>query len=268
MVRLLPVMFIFLLTSCNPVSEDPFPPAAPEWIAKSLPEAWNERGIDAESSGASGIILMWQPNTESDLAGYVLYRADSTGSNTFRPIMEIDLMEIWTSDTSYIDAQINPYVDYYYYLTARDQAGNESPPSDTLTYRLMLRCQLLDPVDQSVVLDSLSFSWVDPVGNYTYTQEYVLRIDQLDPVPHTAWITRFYQRWYSSQSSGDPIQVDWFPSPGPWPDYVSTCRATRDSLEPGLYRWKIKNLSEVDNATGLDECSGESEWALFELRTR
>ncbi|MFQ6614469.1 MAG: hypothetical protein ACE5D1_06455 [Fidelibacterota bacterium] len=257
---------LILLAGCGRVNEDPFPPERPRWVEKSLPEAWTETGIDAESSGSPGIILMWQPNSETDLAGYTLYRADSSRDRDFKPVADIDLIQTWTSDTSYQDEQVVPYVDYFYTLTARDQAGNESAPSDTLQYRLMLPAQLLNPVDRVCSSDSLVFSWIDPLGEYTYTQEYVLRVDFLDPAPHTVWIARFYQRWYQSQSSGDPIQLEWFPPFGPWPDYVSLCQAVKDSLSPGLYRWKIKNMSEVDNATGLDECSGESEWAFFELR--
>ncbi len=251
--------------ACPNVSEDPFPPDPPQLVPKSLPEAWVEQGIDAVASGSPSILLMWVPNTESDLSGYTIYRADSTLNHRFYPVGNIDLISTFGSDTSYIDEAVGNYVDYYYFVTASDQAGNESAPSDTVKYRLMLPCFPLAPTDRIYNVNPLTFSWIDQVGEYTYTQEYVLRLDAMLPSPHTVWIARFYQIWYDSQTSGQPILFDWFPADGNRPDNVSACYSTVDSLEPGLYRWKIKNIAETDNATGLDECSNESEWMFFEI---
>ncbi len=260
-----PFLVIIAILGCTQVREDPDPPSPPHWVEKSPPEALVEAGIDAISSGSPAILLMWNANSEPDLAGYIIYRADTTASHPFQPIAEIDLIQTWESDTSFIDEMLHPYVDYYYYLTARDHAGNESAPSDTIQYRLMQACQPLSPVDQTLNVDALTFSWIDPLGAHTYTQEYVLRVEALAPEPHTVWLARFYQRWYTEQTTGDPIQFDWFSASEQWPDWVNVCLSLEDDLSPGLYRWKIKNISEVDNTTGLDECSGESEWVFFEI---
>jgi hypothetical protein len=88
--------------------EDTFPPAAPKGLAAIA------------SEGA--INLIWDPNGESDLAGYLLLRArlpsDKFESITPQPIQ----------DTSFRDA-VQPGITFAYVVRAVDKAGNESAPS-------------------------------------------------------------------------------------------------------------------------------------------
>lgn len=64
--------------------------------------------------------LSWQPNTESDLAGYNLYRSESMNSN-YSKVASID-----SQNTGYIDEGLRVASKYYYKLSAIDTAGNES----------------------------------------------------------------------------------------------------------------------------------------------
>lgn len=87
---------------------DTFPPAAP-------------KGLQAVGS-AGAINLIWEPNTEKDLAGYVLLRAFAPGGS----------LEVITPapfpEPSFKDA-VQPGTRFVYAVKAVDKAGNLSPLS-------------------------------------------------------------------------------------------------------------------------------------------
>jgi predicted small lipoprotein YifL len=87
---------------------DTFPPAAP-------------KGITAIASEGA-INLIWEPNAEKDLGGYVVWRGisptDELTAITPAPIQ----------DTSFKDA-VQPGLSFVYMVKAVDKAGNVSPPS-------------------------------------------------------------------------------------------------------------------------------------------
>ncbi len=245
---------------CSPVMEDPYPPEQPVWVPKTLPEAWHEYGIDAE---ANGIRLMWYANQETDLAGYRIYRADTTVDNDFNEIAVIDLIQSFGTDTSYIDETVVPYVTYYYTMRAYDNAGNQSPPSDTISYMLLAEPGLLAPVNETVD-GQINFRWLDRASHFIYSNEFVLRLQrQTDNYFTTVWLCRFTNIWFGYENE-TPID---FPLPDPGttdlPPNILFCRADTAQFQPGNYRWKIKAISQVDNETGMDKASGESNWGFF-----
>lgn len=85
---------------------DLFPPAAPV-------------GVTAVSSGGV-VALIWDPNTDADLAGYLVLRAEASG-DTLRPITSAPI-----TDTVYRDTAVTPGVRYVYAIVAVDRA---SPPN-------------------------------------------------------------------------------------------------------------------------------------------
>ena len=85
--------------------EDTFPPALPS-------------GLRASPAPAS-VELSWERNTESDLAGYRIYRAVADG-----PLVRIaEVSQIPT----YSDHAVEHGKSYRYAISAYDQTGNESP---------------------------------------------------------------------------------------------------------------------------------------------
>lgn len=90
--------------------KDAFPPAAP----KSL----------AVIAGAGVISLIWDANTETDLAGYHVLRAEAPG-DTLRPITTEPV-----TATTYRDETVRPGTRYVYAVVAVDRAGNASPQSN------------------------------------------------------------------------------------------------------------------------------------------
>jgi hypothetical protein len=87
---------------------DTFPPAAPKALQAI--------------SGEGAINLIWEPNTEKDLAGYIVLRGVEP-AETLRPITEVPIVE-----PSFTD-RVQPGVAYAYAVLAVDKAGNSSGPS-------------------------------------------------------------------------------------------------------------------------------------------
>jgi endo-1,4-beta-xylanase len=97
--------------SSPPPSGDTTPPAVPT-------------GLTATAVSSSSINLDWADNTDSDLAGYKVYR--STTSN-FTPGSANFVKQVTTS--AYTDTGLTADTTYYYKVTAVDTSGNESQPS-------------------------------------------------------------------------------------------------------------------------------------------
>jgi hypothetical protein len=88
---------------------DIFPPAAPNALSAV--------------AGPGAINLIWDANTEADVVGYVILRAEAPG-DTLQPLNREPIRE-----TRYRDASVTPGVRYVYAIAAVDRAGNRSEPS-------------------------------------------------------------------------------------------------------------------------------------------
>ena len=92
------------------IAADRFPPKAPQ----------NVRAIAVPGA----VELSWSPGTEADLAGYTVYR--SAGGAFQKLHSELLTLPLFR------DATITPAARYRYQVTATDNSGNESPPSEEL----------------------------------------------------------------------------------------------------------------------------------------
>ena len=95
------------------VTIDNTPPAKPQIVSATA------------SNADAGVT--WNANTESDLAGYLLYRNDQLANVT--GVVVGDLKPYLITGASYLDKTL-PDGTFRYYLVAVDQAGNQSEPSD------------------------------------------------------------------------------------------------------------------------------------------
>ena len=66
------------------------------------------------------VTLSWSPNSESDLAGYKVYRATSSGG------YGAPLATVTTGTTQYVASGLPKGATYFFVITAYDKAGNES----------------------------------------------------------------------------------------------------------------------------------------------
>jgi hypothetical protein len=126
---------LLIFNSCGLDIEDSTPPSKPQWVQKSLPEEWPERGIDAHES--VGIFLEWEPNpVQENVTFYLLHRAeyfvleDSLGD--FELLSTLMLKS--SSASEYVDRSTMVNTRYHYVLIAKDASENQSTPSDTLGY--------------------------------------------------------------------------------------------------------------------------------------
>ncbi len=95
------------------IARDIFPPAPPA-----------QPGIAADLKGLS---IFFAPNSESDIAGYNIYR--STDPNLPKASW-IKLNQVLLTRPSYVDEKVERGRKYYYYVTAVDTSGNVSEPSE------------------------------------------------------------------------------------------------------------------------------------------
>lgn len=88
----------------------------------------NDTGGGSESSDPSA--LSWDPNTQTDLAGYKIYYGTSSGDYNATPI---DVGLTSTPDNPHYavaDLGLSRDVRYYFVVTAYDTEGNESDYSN------------------------------------------------------------------------------------------------------------------------------------------
>jgi hypothetical protein len=97
---------------------DTFPPAAPQsLVAAVLPGATGEAKL---------VDLSWSINLETDLAGYRVYRSEQEGTQG-----ELLTKEVLPTP-AYRDTSVHNGQTYWYRVTAVDEAGNESAPSQPI----------------------------------------------------------------------------------------------------------------------------------------
>ncbi len=105
---------------------DTQPPGAPQSLSASV----------TDSSAA----LNWAPNSESDLAYYIVYRSTTSG---FTPSSSDSIAGI--ADTTYVDMNVASETTYYYRLAAVDNAGNKSSFSSEIDGTILSASTPPDP---------------------------------------------------------------------------------------------------------------------------
>lgn len=78
-------------------------------------------GLSVTATGPNQVELTWQPNTEPDLAGYIIYRD------------YVEIARVGPSETSYLDSGVQPNTTYTYGIKAYDSSNNVSDMSNAAT---------------------------------------------------------------------------------------------------------------------------------------
>jgi hypothetical protein len=105
---------------------DTFPPGAPRGLV-SVPGILPGSPADP-ATAHSGVTLdlSWQPDTEVDLAGYLVFRSELAPTGPTQPVQ---LTPELVQAPAYRDATVLPGHRYRYFVVAVDQSGNRSAPS-------------------------------------------------------------------------------------------------------------------------------------------
>ncbi|WP_147302883.1 fibronectin type III domain-containing protein [Marinoscillum furvescens] len=93
---------------------------------------------------AEGVVVHWTSNVEPDLAGYHIYRSDSSQQN----FIQVNQRLLPSYSFRYIDRSAEANEDYFYRLSAVDSTGNES----NYSVPAFARNQVLEPVEASLEL--------------------------------------------------------------------------------------------------------------------
>ncbi len=123
--------------------------ATPTATVPSSPESpWAEGGNEV-------ISLYWWPpwyNGGSDITGYDVYRGIASGEEVFLAS---------TSNTSYVDEDVEPGVQYYYYVTAVNSIGSSNPSYEigpVWAYATLSIDLQTEPDSESILGEAVSLS--------------------------------------------------------------------------------------------------------------
>lgn len=73
--------------------------------------------------------LQWNQSVDKDLDGYNVYLSHSGAEGTFNKVNPFPL-----TDTEYITPPLRNDTEYYFFITAIDVFGNESPPTESVRF--------------------------------------------------------------------------------------------------------------------------------------
>lgn len=231
------------LDSCGLDIEDSTPPSKPQWIEKSMPDEWPERGIDANQN--SDIFIEWEKNPAEDIVAYYVYRAELDVTDNY--MSEFSLLVRLEAEslqhTEYLDDQASTGVGYFYKLRSLDDSNNLSSYSDSAYYELLpnIGVQTMNPNAVSDQLgESRILSW-----QYTYTIEMenyqVTILTESNELVHR-----------STFSPGD------YTGSGP-SEWIIPLDVVFVSGE--VYKWRIDTAAKY--VSGKETSGSESNWACF-----
>ena len=146
----------------------------PEWVECVFELVCNGGGTDTTAPNAPNnltgeapsigtITLDWFNNTESDLAGYNVYRSTTSGSGFSKLNNTLVNVSDYTDNTVALDTQ------YYYRVTALDNSNNESLNSSQLSVTSLDNTQTDNVLANGVAKTGLS-------GNQGNEQNYTLSV--------------------------------------------------------------------------------------------
>ncbi len=217
------------------------PPARVILVPRSPDTSSVEHGIDAiyldSQPNRNAIFLEWHPNLENTLAGYAIYRSESSNRN-FANIARIT--QNFGFDTLFIDNSVSLYQRYYYFIRAFDELDQYGSSSDTISYALVENPILSAPIGLIGSNRTPIFIWDFPANFVPHY--FVYRLERKQNQVYN----NFYTQLLEMGADYDPHQ-EWRLS-----------RATLlDSLNPGEYRWRIDPVgSELNQGS-------ESAWLVF-----
>ena len=238
---LLNLNFALLTTQCGFDVEDSIPPSPPQWVLKSLPEDWPERGIDAHESG--GINLEWRINGSDEVVSSCIYRAEYDALiDTLSDYILVKNLEVENLENfSFVDQNIVIGKKYYYKLCSIDIANNRSIFSDSIQYKSTPK------VDRSTLSPNSTITALTKTRGLSWNSYYHMEmvnyiITVIKPPSRIVVRSLFHPASYIGRET--------------WtiPDSVA--------LDSGqVYLWRVDTGAEYIN--DVETAGSESSWASF-----
>jgi hypothetical protein len=227
---------IFTILSCDKsVNSEGIRPSAVIMIPGVPDTSRIERGIDADSE-TDAIQIEWRPSPEEFVDEYDLFRSNvKKGPYSLAATVSVP-------DSGYLDRAVALYTRYYYFVVAVTDEGLQSPPSDTLDYKLLGKAAGLLPAGEVTGYRPV-FSWEDP--NIPTQANYLIRLKK-SLTDSLIWLSVV-----PSSYSGTREEAE----------YNWDGLALEDSLSAGQeYIWRVDILSS-------EESSGsESQWVTLRIQ--
>jgi len=245
------ILFCLFAACDDGTGPEKIPPEPPKMVAKNSSSdttAYEIMGIDALEGLENGIRIMWYEHSQrSSLDYFFVYRSeDPQGLINYPRIAQVEPDGEFIQDSvyhSYADLnELEEKVRYRYYVTAVDEKGLESQPSDTVEYELIQKASLTAPLGSNLINpDRLIFFWSFPQN--PLPNGYVLRIED--------------------EFTDDLVYVEWVE---PLDDFDNNYRThTLDSLQlrdftvnNRPYRWRIDAIQSLHYGS-------ESSWGTFTI---
>ncbi len=129
----------------------------------------------AGQSLAGGLVVVWDANTEPDVAGYKIYYG--TAPSTYTQVIDVG------NKTSHLIDNLQEGVTYYLVVTAYDQTGNESLPCAELSAMVTSAEIYVERIPNGI---ELNWSALDGATSYAV---YASNIPDFTPVSPVAQVT-------------------------------------------------------------------------------
>jgi hypothetical protein len=226
-------VLIFINFNCKSGSGPSRDRPAPVRLIASVNDTCRvEAGMDAVPEG-DAIHIEWTDTGDDLTAGFEVNRAVGLLGSYSKVVTLMD-----PGQHSYDDAVPEVNVRYYYTVTAVDGEGGRSDPSDTLSYRLILKAEDLNP--RGVSGGVPDFSWRD--DNLPHANDYIVRVRD-KATGAVAWIAMVQAAFAEARQSVA---------------YNADGKASPQRLTAGrTYEWR------VDVIGNESRCGSESPWVTI-----
>lgn len=246
---------LLTFSACTEV-EDAVKPERPEMVRKDAESIILDRGI-CSLPDYNAIRLQWYRSGDVDLSSYLIYRAlDTSKTGEALEFTVLDTHYLYSfnpniADTEYVDLQPLPGEMHYYFIKAKDDAGNLSPSSDTLRYQLDIKPYLESPSGMKNTDSIPTFIWKYSADFKFSIDYFIIRLENLTK-NQLIWTHEISRRQYDGSEQELLYNING--------------TALETSLSPRYtYRWRLDAAGRRD-AFGVSEEGAASRWIEFNIK--
>ncbi len=255
---LLIISFSFIISCSSTGPGDPEPPERVLMIDRPDGADTLEfiRGISTLPGNEDKIQIMWhKPGINENIKSFRIFRsADKEGLINYNLYFTLVINNPGNPDTIFIDSGVEIGKPYHYFITAINNDNLESEPSDTVSFKLLYKAELLDPQNGVEInqREPITFHW----RRENTPPYYIVRIEEYytDTFHPLIYVNKIFNYNY------DPDQV-----------YTLSQEIVEDILKDGrTYRWRIDSIedpsSPVNNPLVKIYSESQSEYFTFKIR--